>query len=421
MMDKTRERWVIQGGRALQGQVEIAGGKNPSLAVIAAALLCEEQCVIENIPEIDDARIMLRLLASLGAKVDVRGRTVTIDASRIDSSAPPPELSRKVRTSSYLLGSLLGRLGHAEVPYPGGCDIGSRGLDQHIKGFSKLGAEVDESAGAMRCKAARLVGAEIYLDLVTVGGTINIMIAACKAQGHTMIYNAAKEPHVVEVANFLNSMGAVIRGAGTDVIRIRGVERLHATQYAVIPDQIETGTMMIAAAATLGDVTLRGCIPQHMEALTAKLLEAGVRVDGYGDTIRVRSNGGHRAITIKTQAYPGFPTDLQQPMTSLLTTARGTSHVTETIFEQRFRHLPQLRMMGASTSLIGNTANIEGVPHLFGNTVEATDLRAGASLVIAGLMARGTTEIMEPQHIDRGYENMPEKLAALGASITRVA
>ncbi|MDR2505393.1 MAG: UDP-N-acetylglucosamine 1-carboxyvinyltransferase [Oscillospiraceae bacterium] len=419
-MDLAGDRWRIRGGKPLQGEVQVAGGKNPALAVIAASLLCDEICVVENVPDIDDVRIMIEILRSVGAKAEMKTRTLTVSSFGLTRPDLPQELSRKVRASSYLMGSLLGKLGEAIVPYPGGCDIGSRGLDQHVKGFRALGADVDENGGAISIKAAKLMGRDVYLDMVTVGGTINIMLAATKANGSTIIYNAAKEPHVVEVANFLNSMGAVVRGAGTDVVRIRGVKRLHSTQYAIIPDQIETGTLMIAAAATLGDVTVTGCIPQHMDALSAKLLECGVRVDDEEDRIRVRSLGAHRAVTVKTQVYPGFPTDLQQPMTSLLTTARGTSQITETIFEQRFRHLPQLRQMGANTQVFGNMVRIEGVPHLYGGTVEATDLRAGACLVIAGLMARGATEILETQHIDRGYEKLPEKLMALGADIQRI-
>ncbi|MDR1569351.1 MAG: UDP-N-acetylglucosamine 1-carboxyvinyltransferase [Oscillospiraceae bacterium] len=412
---------VIDGGYPLTGEVEIGGGKNPALAVVAASLLCDETCVIENLPYVEDVRVMIELLESLGVKTERSGRTLAVDARSISGCAPPYELARKLRASSYLIGALLGKLGRAQVPYPGGCNIGKRGLDQHLKGMRALGARVDEAGDMIIARSARkLAGADIYMDKITVGGTINVLIAACRAQGLTVISNAAKEPHIVEVANFLNSMGARIKGAGTDVIRVQGVERLHETSYAIIPDQIETGTMMIAAAATRGDVTIRGCIPTHMEALTAKLLEAGVRVDDRDDVIRVRSNGAHRAIAIKTQVYPGFPTDLQQPMCSLLATARGTSTVTESIFDDRFRHLPELARMGARVRLNGSDAYIEGIPHLYGAAVTATDLRAGAAMVVAGLMAHGVTEIAEPHYIDRGYELITDKLNSLGARVRRV-
>lgn len=413
------EKWVIDGGRPLTGCVDIAGGKNPALGVVAAAMLCDEPCVIENVPDIEDIRVMLRLMELLGAKTCRRERTVTVDARGVTGTCADMALGQKLRASSYLLGALLGRHGQAEIPVPGGCNIGERALDQHVKGMRALGAQVDEYPETISAQCGGLIGADIYMDKITVGGTINVMIAACKAKGLTIIFNAAKEPHIVEVANFLNSMGAVIKGAGTDVIRVQGAGRLHETTYSIIPDQIETGTMMIAAAATRGDLTIRGCIPTHMEALTAKLLEAGIRVDYRDDEIRVRSIGAHRAITVKTQAYPGFPTDLQQPICSLLTTARGVSNVTESIFNQRFNHVPELARMGAQITVGGSEARIEGVPHLRGGVVFATDLRAGASLVVAGLMAQGQTEIYNTRFIDRGYENMVEKLNAAGARVRR--
>ncbi|GHU72790.1 UDP-N-acetylglucosamine 1-carboxyvinyltransferase [Clostridia bacterium] len=418
-IDAPSERWIIEGGRPLIGEVEIGGGKNPAVAVIAAALLCDEPCMIENLPYIEDVRVMVELLGRLGAKVSRKGRTLQVDPRTVNSSTPPYDLARALRASSYLLGALLGHFGQAEVPYPGGCDIGERPLDQHIKGMRKLGAVISDEYGVMRAKARRLTGTEIFFDVVTVGGTINLLLCACRAKGQTVLYNAAKEPHVVEVANFLNSMGAKIKGAGTDVIRVTGVDHMHGSTYAIIPDQIETGTMMIAAAATDGDVTIRGCIPTHMEALSAKLLEMGVRVDDRDDVIRVRSTGIKRALTLKTQAYPGFPTDLQQPMSAMLCTARGVSMITETIFEQRFKHLREMSRLGARATVMDRVAVIEGVPELVGGTLTATDLRAGAALVVAGLMARGTTEILHPHYIDRGYEYITDKLNALGARVVR--
>ena len=325
-----------------------------------------------------------------------------------------------MRASSYYIGALLARFGRAQVPLPGGCDIGRRPIDQHIKGMRALGAKVETTRGLVVAQTDGLIGSDVFMDMVTVGGTINVMLAASRASGTTTIYNAAKEPHIVDLANFLNSMGCRVKGAGTDVIRIRGVQRLQSRRpYAVIPDQIETGTLMIAAAATHGDVTICGCIPTHMEALTAKLLEMGARVEERDDAIRVRSIGDHRAVTFKTQVYPGFPTDLQQPMSALLCTATGTSTVVENIFESRFRHLSEMERMGARVRIYEQTAVIEGVPQLHGAAVEATDLRAGAALVIAGLMAQGTTEIYNTHFIDRGYEHLEEKLNSLGAKISR--
>ena len=323
-----------------------------------------------------------------------------------------------MRASYYLLGALLGRFGQAEVGYPGGCAIGNRPVDLHIKAFRALGAEVEERGAVIYAKG-RMTGAGVYFDRITVGATINAMLAAVRADGTTILYNAAREPHIVDLANFLNSMGAKVKGAGTDTIRIKGVSSLHGSVYSVIPDQIETGTLMIAAAATRGDVTIRGCIPTHMEALTAKLLEMGVSVSDMDDAIRVRTLRGHRAVNIKTQEYPGFPTDLQQPMSALLTKASGDSIVIETIFESRFKHLVEMQRMGAHVRILDQTAIIEGVPELYGAPITATDLRAGAALVIAGLMAKGATEIYEPAFIERGYEHIEDKLRALGADIRR--
>lgn len=414
------EKLVIQGGHRLTGDVQVSGGKNTSLPVLSAALLCDEPVHIENLPEIADVRVMMDLLRSLGAKVQLNGHTATIDPTALRTTKPAIDLCRKMRGSYYLLGALLGKVGEGSIPYPGGCDIGARPIDQHIKGFRALGVEIDDRFGQVDAKAPLLIGSEVYFDLVTVGGTINVMLAASRAQGNTIIYNAAKEPHVVDTANFLNSMGARVRGAGTDVIRIRGAEKLHSCTYTVIPDQIETGTLMIATAATHGDVAIHGCIPAHMESLTAKLLEMGIRVDEEDDVIRVRSLGGHRAVNFKTQAYPGFPTDLQQPMSALLTTATGNSTVTETIYDSRFKHLDEMVRMGARAHVSDWMAVIEGMPGLTGAPVNASDLRAGAALVIAGLMATGVTEIGNPQYIDRGYEKLEDRLRALGADIQRV-
>ena len=411
---------LITGGNALEGEVRVSGGKNTAVAVIPATLLCDEPCTVENLPDIEDVRALVDILRSLGAKVTyVPGEFMTVDPRPADGRAVGYRLSQRLRASYYLLGALLGRCGQSEVYYPGGCEIGSRPIDQHLKGFAALGVETESVGGRIIAKAEELKGGDVFFDVVTVGGTINVMLAAAKAQGTTIIYNAAKEPHIVDLANFLNSMGAKVKGAGTDVIRIRGQQYLHGTNYAVIPDQIETGTLMIAAAATRGDVVIHGCIPTHMEALTAKLLEMGVRVSDNDDSIRVRCLGGHRAVNIKTQVYPGFPTDLQQPMSALLTTARGTSIIQETIFEQRFKHLDEIRRMGARVRVAERMALIEGVPQLYGAPVTATDLRAGAALIIAGLMAKGVTEIYEPEYIDRGYEHIEQKLCSLGATISR--
>lgn len=417
------ERMLITGGERLEGTVRVSGGKNTSVAVIPASILSQTPCVIENLPNIDDVLVSAETLRHLGAKVDwdPKAGIMEIDASSISRTDVPLELCRRMRASSYYIGALLARFGQAQVPMPGGCEIGRRPIDQHIKGMRSLGATVETERGMVLASANGLTGSDVFMDVVTVGGTINVMLAASCAQGTTTIYNAAKEPHIVDLANFLNSMGCKVKGAGTDVIRVRGVQRLASRRpYAVIPDQIETGTLMIAAAATHGDVTICGCIPTHMEALTAKLLEMGAKVDERDDAIRVRSIGAHRAVTFKTQVYPGFPTDLQQPMSSLLCTATGTSTVVENIFESRFRHLVEMERMGARVRIFDQTAVIEGVPQLHGAAVEATDLRAGAALVIAGLMAQGTTEISNTHFIDRGYEHLETKLQNLGAKISRV-
>ncbi len=416
----TKERMLITGGNPLEGEVRVSGGKNTAVAVIPATLLSDEPCTIENLPDISDVHALVDILRALGAKVDyVPNLFMKVDPRPADGWQVSYEHSQRLRASYYLLGALLGRRQEAEVYLPGGCAIGSRPIDQHLKGFAALGADVDLPGGKVVAKAENLHGSDVFFDVVTVGGTINVMLAAAKAPGNTTIYNAAKEPHIVDLANFLNSMGARIKGAGTDIIRIKGQSYLHGTTYAVIPDQIETGTLMIAAAATHGDVTIRGCIPTHMEALSAKLLEMGVRVTDFDDAIRVRSHGAHRAVNIKTQVYPGFPTDLQQPMSALLTTAKGQSIVQETIYENRLKHLDELRRMGAQVRVMDRTAIIEGVTDLYGGPITATDLRAGAALVVAGLMAKGVTEIYEPHYIDRGYEHIEDKLRSLGAVISR--
>ena len=415
-----KERMLVTGGHSLEGRVRVSGGKNTAVAVIPATLLCDEPCTIENLPDIEDVHALADILEELGAKVDYEpGNMMRVDPRPVEGTSISYHNAQRLRASYYLLGALLGRFGKAKVPTPGGCEIGTRPVDQHLKGFRSIGAEAGEIGGILTAECDNLTGGDVFFDMVTVGATVNVMLAASRAKGNTVIYNAAKEPHIVDLANFLNSMGAKIRGAGTDVIRIRGVQYMHGSTYAVIPDQIETGTLMIAAAATGGDVIIEGCIPTHMDALTAKLLEMGVKVTDQDDAIRVHVVGPRRSINVKTQVYPGFPTDLQQPMSALLTTAKGTSIVTETIFEQRFRHLDEIRRLGAQVRVMGRSAIIEGVPELYSAPMTATDLRAGAALIIASLMARGTSEIYEPGFIDRGYEHIEDKLRSLGAEIRR--
>ncbi|NLM85987.1 MAG: UDP-N-acetylglucosamine 1-carboxyvinyltransferase [Clostridiales bacterium] len=411
---------VIEGGRELRGETYVSGGKNTSLAVVPATLLAEDACQIENLPDIEDIRVLIQILRHLGAKVDWKPeqKQMVVDPSQLTSNEVPFKLSQRMRASYYIMGALLGRYGYAKVGYPGGCDLGSRPIDQHLKGFRALGAKIYEENG-MIVLEGKLKGANINFDMVTVGGTINVMLAACRAQGDTVLTNCAREPHIVDTANFLNRIGARIRGAGTDTIRIRGVSKLNGAPYTVIPDQIETGTLMIAAAATRGDVVLHGCIPTHMEALTAKLLEMGILVTSQDDIISVQLRQGHRAIRLSTQEYPGFPTDLQQPMSALLTRALGTSEVIENIFDSRFKHLDEMRKMGAKSTINGKIAYIEGVPELHGAPVTSPDLRGGAALVIAGLMAKGVTEIYNPETIARGYEHLESKLNALGSVIRR--
>ena len=415
------EKFVINGGKALNGTVEISGAKNAAVAILPATVLSEGICVIENLPRIADVFIVLKIIKNLGAKVKLdENGTATIDTTEINGHVVDKELAERMRASYYFLGALLGRCGEAEVAMPGGCVIGQRPIDLHKKGLRALGATIETDFGKMTAHADELVGNDIYLDQVSVGATINIMLAAVKAKGNTTIVNAAKEPHVVDVANFLNCMGAKIKGAGTDIIKIRGVEKLHGCTYAVIPDQIETGTLMIAAAATQGDVTVQNVIPTHMEALSQKLSEMGVYVEEGDDYIRVKGNGRPRSVNIKTLPYPGFPTDLQQPMTVLLSTANGTSVIVENIFEARFKHIDEIRRMGAKVTIDDRIAVVNGVDRLTGAPVKATDLRAGAALIIAGLMAEGTTEIFNIKYIERGYDHIDDKLVKLGADIIRV-
>lgn len=415
----------INGGKRLEGAVTISGAKNAALAIIPAVILSGESCLLENLPEIEDVRIVEEILTSMGADISrTPDGSMRIDPSGISTFSVTGEMVSSMRASYYLLGALLGRYKKAEIALPGGCAIGQRPIDQHIKGMRALGADIVIQGGSVKARADRLRGAEIYLDVVSVGATINIMLAAVAAEGQTIIANAAKEPHVVDVANFLNMMGANVKGAGTDVIRIQGGRRLHGCTYAVIPDQIEAGTFMIAAAATRGDVIINNVIPTHLEAISAKLMECGVTVsegdDGRDFFIRVSADKRPRAVTIKTLPYPGFPTDLQQPMMALLATAEGNSFIMENIFENRFNHVPELAKMGASISISSRTATVEGVEKLYGAPLCASDLRAGAALVIAALAAEGESTISQIHFIDRGYEFLEQKLRALGADITRI-
>ena len=415
------EKLLIRGGRRLEGEVMVSGGKNAALAVVPAALLADSPSVIENLPDINDIHVLIDTMRWLGAGVEFENNVLRVDPRTVDKYDPPYELTSLMRASYYFAPVLLGIFGRASVPLPGGCDIGARPIDQTLKAMRTLGANVDTLGGNLEAEAEELIGNDIFLDMPSVGATVNSMLTAVNASGTTCIHNAAKEPHIVDLANFLNSMGADIRGAGTDSIRIQGAERLHGGTYSVIPDQIETGTLMIAAAATAGDVLITGAIPAHMESLSAKLLEMGVRVESEDDWIHVRSNGVFRSVNVKTQGYPGYPTDLQQPMSALLTVARGTSIVTETIFENRFRFLDELRKMGANVRVIESSAIITGVDRLVSARVNATDLRAGAAMVIAALMANGQTEIGGVEYILRGYERFDEKLRALGADVQRVS
>ena len=419
------EQYIIKGGNPLVGEVVIGGAKNAALGILAAAIMTDGECLIDNMPNVRDTNVLLQAMEGIGARVDRKGdNEVLISGKDIDSSGDlivDNEYIRKIRASYYLIGALLGKYRKAQVVLPGGCDIGSRPIDQHIKGFRALGAEVKIEHGMIIAQAEQLVGSRIYLDVVSVGATINIMMAASLAQGNTVIENAAKEPHIVDVANFLNSMGANIRGAGTDVIRIKGVEKFHDTEYSVIPDQIEAGTFMMAAAATRGDVLIKNVIPKHLETISAKLSEIGAEIEESDDAVRVVATQRLRHTQIKTLPYPGFPTDMQPQMAITLGLSTGTSTITESIFENRFRYVEELRRMGANIKMVeGNTAIIHGVEKYTGATVAAPDLRAGAALVIAGLAAEGYTTVTQIGYIQRGYERFDEKLRALGGLIEKV-
>ncbi len=412
---------VITGGQRLEGRVAVSGRKNAAVAMIPAALLAEGTSTIENLPDIQDVRVYQDIVQHLGVQMERREDGVMeINPAGFSCTQPPHSLVKKLRASYYLLGVLLAKFGEAEVAMPGGCDIGVRPIDQHIKGFEALGVEISIEHGVIKAKARELRGASVYLDVVSVGATINLMLVATMAKGTTIIENAAKEPHVVDLATCLNTMGAEIRGAGTDIIRIRGVKELHGCNHAIIPDEIEAATFMIAAAATGGDIVVENVIPKHLDPVTAKLRETGAEVEENGDYLRVRGNGRPRAVNVKTLPYPGFPTDAQQPMTAFLSIADGTSFVTETVWEGRFKHVDELRRMGSKVKVEGRTAIIEGVEGLTGAQVQATDLRAGAALIIAGLMAEGKTEICGIEHVDRGYERPEEKFRSLGAVMERV-
>jgi len=406
--------------------VRAGGRKNSAVAILPATLLADGPSVIENLPDIRDVVAYCEILSALGARVTVERRNgseglrATVDPSGLRRESPPESLVNSMRASSYLIGVLLARHGRADVPFPGGCDIGSRPIDQHVKGLTALGAGMKVEHGVVTAEAPRLVGAPVYLDVVSVGATINIMLAAIFAEGTTVIENAAKEPHVVDLANYLNAAGGNVKGAGTDIIKVTGVRRLRGVTHSVIPDEIEAATYMIAAAATGGDVIVENVIPKHLESVSAKLAETGATVEENGDYIQVLGNGRPRPVTVKTLPYPGFPTDAQQQMTALLTVATGTSLVTETIFEGRFKHVNELKRMGARILVEGRTAMVEGVDYLTGAAVSATDLRAGAALIVAGLLAEGETEIFGVHHIERGYERPVEKLMNLGACLRRV-
>lgn len=415
------EKLVIDGGKILRGEVDINGAKNAAVAILPAAVLASNgKCLIENIPDIEDVHCLERILTDLGCKINKIDRnTLEVDATTIQRVDACTEDVRRMRASYYFIGALLSRFKEARVELPGGCPIGVRPIDQHIKGFEALGAKVSIEHGAVRVQAEELKGANIFFDVVSVGATINVMIAATLAEGTTSLENVAKEPHVVDVANFLNSMGADIKGAGTDIIRIKGVESLKGCNYSVIPDQIEASTFMIAAAATKGNILIKNVIPKHLESISAKLIEMGVKIEEGDDTVRVYVDEPLKGVNIKTAPYPGFPTDIQQPMSTLLSSVSGRSIITETIWESRHKHIDELKKMGADIKVEGRTAIIDGVKRLTGAIVKATDLRAGAAMVIAGLIAEGVTEIHSIEHIDRGYPHIENKFKDLGASICR--
>ncbi len=418
------DKYVINGGTALHGEVEISGAKNAAVAIIPAALMVNGVCRIENLPQISDTDMLLTILADLGAKVRYINRsTVEIDCTDVHFQDAPYDLMRKIRASYYLIGAMLGRFGSAKTTMPGGCNFGVRPIDQHIKGMTALGASVDVKNGFVYADAAggRLHGARIYLDKVSVGATMNIILAATLAQGRTIIENAAREPHIVDLANFLNSMGADVRGAGTDTVKVNGVDRLHGGSYTIIPDQIEAGTYMVAAAATSGEVLVKNVIPKHLECISAKLRETGTIVQEYEDSVLVKGASTLRRANIKTLPYPGFPTDMQPQMGTLLCLANGTSVITEGIYDNRFKYVNELRKMGAEIQVDGRVAVIEGGKRLTGAPVMACDLRAGAAMVIAGMCASGRTEVEDIHYIERGYENFVGKLRMLGADIQIVS
>lgn len=415
------EKFVINGGNALKGEVRISGAKNAAVAILPAVLLSDEPCVIENLPNISDVTTLLKAMQCLGAQIKtINKSTVEIDPRHVNSFVVSKKMAEGMRASSYFLGALLGRLKRARVSPPGGCDFGVRPIDQHIKGFEALGARMTIENGMVDAKAQHLSGCSIYLDVVSVGATINIMLAAVKANGLTVIENAAREPHIVDLANFLNSMGANIMGAGTGVIKIRGVKHLSGTTYSIIPDQIEAGTYMAAAVAARGDILVTNVTPKHLESIIAKLIEIGAKVTEYDEAVRVQMTRRPKKCNIKTMPHPGFPTDMQPQIATVLSLADGTSIVTEGVWDSRFRYVEQLTLMGADIQVDGKTAVITGVKSLNSAPVRAVDLRAGAAMIIAGLAANGTTEIEEIDHIDRGYENVVEKFSALGADIKRV-
>lgn len=415
------EKLVINGGKKLFGKIDISGAKNAAVAILPAAVMAScGKCIIDNIPDIEDVQCIERIIESLSGKIIKNKDSVVIDSTNISSVSANTDDVRRMRASYYLIGALLGRFREAKVALPGGCSIGVRPIDQHIKGFEALGAAVTIEHGVVTAKADRLVGANIYFDVVSVGATINVMLAATLAEGTTVLENVAKEPHVVDVANFMNSMGANIKGAGTDVIRVTGVKELKGCNYSVIPDQIEAGTYMIAAAACGGEVTINNIIPKHMESISAKLIEMGVKVIEEEDSLIVKCDKRLKSVNVKTLPYPGFPTDVQQPMTTLLSVSKGRSIVNESIWESRFKFVDELKKMGANIKVEGRTAIIDGVPKLTGAVLKATDLRAGAAMVIAGLMAEGTTEVTCIDHVDRGYPHIEEKFKLLGADIRRV-
>lgn len=416
------EKFVINGGRPLMGEVTISGAKNAAVAILPATILAAGKCVIENLPDISDVMVSLQTLSALGAQVTMLDRsTYEIDTSCILATEVPNELSRQMRASYYFLGALLGRCGAAQVAMPGGCNLGVRPIDQHLKAFSALGAADSVEYGMIHVTAEQLRGAHVFFDTVSVGATMNAMLSAVLAQGQTVLENVAKEPHVVDLANFLNMMGADVRGAGTDVIRIRGVEKLHGCNYSIIPDQIEAGSFMVAAAMTGGNVLIKNVIPKHLEPITAKLELAGATIEEFDDSLRVYRTGDLLPLKIKTMPHPGFPTDMQPLMTVLLSIAQGTSIITEGIWENRFRYVDELVRMGANIQVDGQVAVIEGVPELLPAPLRASDLRAGAALVVAALTANGTSEVDEIYHIERGYENLVGKLQGLGADIQKVA